>query len=41
LKKRWVTQQLDGRVLTVTSAGRREMYTRFGLTLDEPVRTAS
>jgi DNA-binding transcriptional ArsR family regulator len=41
LKKRWVTQQLDSRILTLTSNGRREMYTRFGLTLDEPIRAAS
>jgi hypothetical protein len=41
LKKRWVTQQLDSRILTLTSTGRREMYARFGLTLDEPIRAAS
>jgi DNA-binding transcriptional ArsR family regulator len=41
LKKRWVTQQLDGRILTLTGNGRREMYTRFGLTLDDPIRAAS
>jgi hypothetical protein len=41
LKKRWVTQQLDSRILTLTATGRREMYTRFGLTLDEPIRAAS
>jgi DNA-binding transcriptional ArsR family regulator len=41
LKKRWVTQQLDSRILTLTGNGRREMYTRFGLTLDEPIRAAS
>lgn len=31
LKRRWVTQDLDCRALTVTSLGRREMLTRFGL----------
>ena len=33
LKKRWVAQDLDSRVLTLSSLGRREMLTRFGLTL--------
>ena len=37
LKKRWVTQQLDSRILTVTATGRREMHARFGLTLDERI----
>jgi DNA-binding transcriptional ArsR family regulator len=31
LKRRWVVQDLDSRALSVTSAGRREMLTRFGL----------
>jgi DNA-binding transcriptional ArsR family regulator len=31
LKKKWVLQDLDCRVLGVTSLGRREMLTRFGL----------
>jgi len=31
LKKRWVTQDLDSRALTVTSFGEREMLNRFGL----------
>jgi DNA-binding transcriptional ArsR family regulator len=31
LKKRWVTQDLDSRALEVTSLGRRELRTRFGL----------
>jgi len=31
LKRRWVVQDLDGRALTVTSYGRREMAVRFGL----------
>ena len=31
LKRRWVTQDLDSRALGVTSLGRREMLTRFGL----------
>jgi hypothetical protein len=31
LKRRWVIQDLDCRALAVTSLGRREMLTRFGL----------
>jgi DNA-binding transcriptional ArsR family regulator len=31
LKRKWVTQDLDSRTLGVTSLGRREMVTRFGL----------
>jgi DNA-binding transcriptional ArsR family regulator len=31
LNKKWVLQDLDSRVLRVTSLGRREMMTRFGL----------
>ena len=31
LKRKWVMQDLDSRALTVTSFGRREMLTRFGL----------
>ena len=31
LKRKWVTQDLDSRVLTVTAFGRREMLARFGL----------
>jgi DNA-binding transcriptional ArsR family regulator len=31
LKKKWVLQDLDSRVLDVTSIGRREMMTRFGV----------
>jgi DNA-binding transcriptional ArsR family regulator len=33
LKRRWVAQELDSRALAVSSLGRREMQTRFGLTL--------
>jgi DNA-binding transcriptional ArsR family regulator len=33
LRKRWVAQDLDSRALEVTSLGRREMRTRFGLPL--------
>ena len=33
LKKKWMTQDLDSRALTVTRFGRREMSNRFGLTL--------
>jgi DNA-binding transcriptional ArsR family regulator len=31
LRKKWVTQELDSRVLSVTSLGRREMRARLGL----------
>ena len=31
LKRKWVLQDLDSRALSVTSLGRREMLTRFGL----------
>jgi DNA-binding transcriptional ArsR family regulator len=31
LKRKWVTQDLDSRALSVTALGRREMRTRFGL----------
>jgi hypothetical protein len=31
LKRRWVTQDLDSRALSVTGAGRREMGVRFGV----------
>lgn len=40
LKKRWVTQQLDSRILTITATGRREIRARFGLTLDERIPAA-
>jgi DNA-binding transcriptional ArsR family regulator len=33
LKKRWLTPDLDSRVLSVTTFGRREMLSRFGLQL--------
>jgi DNA-binding transcriptional ArsR family regulator len=33
LKKRWVTQDLDSRALTITTFGRREMQNRFDLKL--------
>jgi DNA-binding transcriptional ArsR family regulator len=33
LKRKWVVQDLDSRVLGVTSLGRREMFARFGLRL--------
>lgn len=33
LRKKWVTQELDGRALSVTSLGRREMRTRLGVEL--------
>jgi DNA-binding transcriptional ArsR family regulator len=31
MKRKWVTQDLDSRALTVTSLGRREFLARFGL----------
>src|SRR5208283_116731 len=31
LKRKWVLQDLDSRILDITSVGRREMLTRFGL----------
>ena len=31
IKRRWVTQDLDSRILSVTAFGRREMLARFGL----------
>jgi DNA-binding transcriptional ArsR family regulator len=31
IRKKWVTRELDGRALEVTSLGRREMRARFGL----------
>lgn len=31
LKRRWVTQELDSRILSITSVGRREMMERLGL----------
>ncbi|MGC1106462.1 MAG: hypothetical protein WA876_07980 [Candidatus Acidiferrales bacterium] len=33
LKRKWVVQDLDSRALEVTSYGRREMLTRFGVSL--------
>lgn len=33
LKRRWVTQDLDSRALSLTKLGRRELLSRFGLTL--------
>jgi DNA-binding transcriptional ArsR family regulator len=33
LKKRWVTQDLDSRALSITKLGRRELLSRFGLHL--------
>ncbi|SPF39450.1 Transcriptional regulator, ArsR family [Candidatus Sulfopaludibacter sp. SbA4] len=31
LKRKWVTQDLEGRALAITSLGRRELQARFGL----------
>ncbi len=33
LKKRWVTQDLDSRALSITGYGRREILSRFGVTV--------
>ena len=33
LKKRYVSRDLDGRTLSVTALGRREMQNRFGMEL--------
>lgn len=35
LKRKWVSRDLDSRILSVTRAGQREMATRFGLTIQE------
>jgi len=32
-KKKWITQDLDSRAIRTTSLGRREMLSRFGLTM--------
>ena len=31
LNRKWVTQDLDSRALSITIAGRREMLAQFGL----------
>jgi hypothetical protein len=40
LKKRWVAQDLDSRVLSVTRIGRRDMHTLFDLTIDPSITKA-
>ena len=35
LRRKWVSRDLDSRILSVTRAGQREMQTRFGLTFRE------
>jgi DNA-binding transcriptional ArsR family regulator len=40
LKKRWVAQDLDSRVLSVSRIGRRDMHTLFGLTIDPSITKA-
>jgi DNA-binding transcriptional ArsR family regulator len=35
LQKKWVVQDLDSRILRITSLGRRELTLRFGLKLNE------
>ncbi|WJK07783.1 ArsR/SmtB family transcription factor [Pseudomonas fluorescens] len=41
LKRKWVTQDLDSRALTLTVQGRREMASRWGLVLPESGRDSS
>ena len=36
LRLKWVVQDLDGRSLTVTDRGRREILSRFGIVIDQP-----
>jgi hypothetical protein len=33
LKKRWVSQDLDGRALTITRLGRKDLRARFGVAI--------
>jgi hypothetical protein len=35
LRRKWVSRDLDSRILSITRAGQREMQTRFGLTIRE------
>jgi hypothetical protein len=37
LKRKWVAQDLDSRALRLTSLGRREMTSRFGLRVDAAI----
>ncbi|ABA75209.1 MULTISPECIES: ArsR/SmtB family transcription factor [Pseudomonas] len=41
LKRKWVTQDLDSRALTLTVQGRRELSSRWGLVLPEAGRDSS
>lgn len=41
LKRKWVTQDLDCRALTLTVQGRREFASRWGLVLPEAGRDSS
>ena len=41
LKRKWVTQDLDSRALTLTVQGRREFASRWGLVLPESGRDSS
>ncbi|WP_236195125.1 ArsR/SmtB family transcription factor [Pseudomonas glycinae] len=41
LKRKWVTQDLDSRALTLTVQGRRELASRWGLVLPESGRDSS
>ncbi|WP_085613210.1 MULTISPECIES: helix-turn-helix transcriptional regulator [unclassified Pseudomonas] len=41
LKRKWVTQDLDSRALTLTVQGRRELASRWGLVLPESGRESS
>jgi hypothetical protein len=38
LKRKWVTQDLDSRALTLTAVGRKEMAARFGVQLPEAMQ---
>ncbi|WP_423203770.1 helix-turn-helix transcriptional regulator [Pseudomonas kribbensis] len=40
LKRKWVTQDLDSRALTLTAAGRKEMTARFGVKWPEAMQPA-
>jgi DNA-binding transcriptional ArsR family regulator len=38
LQRKWVEQDLEGRALSVTARGRRELAARFGITIPVPLR---
>jgi DNA-binding transcriptional ArsR family regulator len=41
LRKKWVSQDLDSRILRVTATGRRELMSRFGLAVPQDADTPS